>query len=312
MSVQNASRGKLIAAFAAVYIIWGSTYLAIRFAVETLPPFLMASIRFLIAGSLMYGYAWSRGMTAPTKRQWKSAVIIGGLLFLVGNGGVVFAEQRISSSMAALLITTEPLWIVLMQWGKGGSRPNMAIAIGLIIGVIGTVVLAGPSELAGTSNVDLFGVAVMTISTLGWASGSLYAATASMPRNPILATSMQMLSGGVLLLVAGTFSGEWSRLDVARISSASILSFVYLAVFGSIVAFTAYSYLLRTVSPSLVSTYAYVNPVIAVFLGWALGGESITMQTIFAAVLLISAVVIITTLGNGSDKVAEKTFTNES
>ncbi|MBC8044814.1 MAG: EamA family transporter [Rhizobacter sp.] len=294
------NRVRFIAAFAAVYLIWGSTYLGIRYAIETLPPFLMAGARFLVAGVVMFLWAKFFGgekeRASLTPVHWKNAAIVGALLLLGGNGGVVWSEQRIASSIAALLIMTEPLWIVLLEWRRSGHRPPSGVAIGLSLGLIGTFVLIRPqSFLDGSAeHLDLLGVLVMTLSTFAWATGSLFASRAELPKSPVLTTAVQMLCGGVLLMAAGTLFGEWSQLNLAAVSLRSWLAWIYLTVFGSIIAFTAYNWILRNASPSLASTYAYVNPVIAVFLGWALGGELITSQTIFAALILVGAVVLIT------------------
>jgi drug/metabolite transporter (DMT)-like permease len=282
-----------IAAFAAIYIIWGSTYLAIVFAIETLPPFLMAGLRFLLAGTLLYTLARFKGAHPPSKIHWRSTFVIGGLLLLVGNGAVVWAEQYVASGIAALLVTTEPLWIVALQWaGKNKTKPNKAVLFGMFIGIIGMVVLVNPWEAAGS--IELWPSLVIFIAAGAWALGSLYSNSAPLPSSQVLTTGMQMLCGGALLLLAGTVAGEWQTTQWAAVSRQSWLAFGYLVVFGSLIAFTAYSWLTRVAPPAQVSTYAYVNPVIAVFLGWALANEEITLQTLLATALLVTAVVIIT------------------
>jgi drug/metabolite transporter (DMT)-like permease len=288
-----AARWLLIAAFAAVYVIWGSTYLAIAFAIETLPPFLMAGIRFLLAGLLLYGWARARGATPPSRKHWRNTAVIGALLLLVGNGAVVWAEQRVASGVAALLVTTVPLWVVVLQWlGKSKKPPSRGVVLGLLLGVLGMVVLVSPWELEG--RVDLLGSAVILLGSAAWAWGSVYSAGAELPSSPVLTTGMQMLCGGFLLLGAGTISGEWQAVELTQVSLRSWLAFGYLVVFGSLVAFSAYSWLTRVAPPSQVSTYAYVNPVIAVLLGWAFAQEKITGQTLIAALLLVAAVALIT------------------
>ena len=282
-----------IAAFAAIYIIWGSTYLAIVFAIETLPPFLMAGLRFLLAGTLLYAFARLKGAPAPSKVHWRSTFIIGGLLLLIGNGAVVWAEQYVASGIAALLVTTEPLWVVALQWaGKGRNKPGKAVLLGMLIGVIGMLVLVNPWETAGS--IALWPSLIIFVAAGAWALGSLYSNTAPLPTSQVLTTGMQMLCGGALLLAAGTAAGEWQTTQWSEVSQQSWLAFGYLVVFGSLIAFTAYSWLTRVAPPAQVSTYAYVNPVIAVFLGWALAHEEITLQTLVATALLVSAVVIIT------------------
>lgn len=282
-------------AFAAVYLIWGSTYLAIRFAIETLPPFLMAGVRFIVAGGVLYIWTAARGAGVPTPREWLATGIVGALLLLGGNGGVVWAEQSVPSGLAAVLVATVPFWMVLLHWPTGGVQPTAVVLVALAVGLAGVALLVGPAELAGAGRVDLLGAVVLLLAALSWASGSLVSRHAAQPRWPLRANAMQQLSGGVLLLVAATLAGDWSRLDLAGASARSVLSLGYLVVFGSLVGFTAYIWLLRHVAPALVSTYAYVNPVVAVFLGWALAAEPITPRTLLAAAVIVGAVAVIST-----------------
>ncbi|WP_066836238.1 EamA family transporter [Rufibacter ruber] len=293
-SVSGGTTGWLkIAAFAAIYVIWGSTYLAIAFAIETLPPFLMAGARFLLAGALLFSFARRRGAPVPTALHWRNTAIIGALLLLIGNGAVVWAEQRVASGIAALLVTTEPLWVVLLQWvGKSGQRPSGGVLLGLALGIVGMLVLVSPWEITG--GVDLLGGAAIFFAAGAWAYGSLYSSKAALPANAILTTGMQMLCGGGLLLLTGFATGEWQTTHWEAVHLKSWLALGYLVVFGSLVAFTAYSWLTRVAPPAQVSTYAYVNPVIAVLLGWALANETVTGQTLVAGVLLVLAVVLIT------------------
>lgn len=298
-------RSLLIAAFAAIYIIWGSTYLAILIALETLPPFLMAGVRFLLAGALLFGWAKLKGGPQPTLRQWRNAAIIGGLLLLGGNGAVVWAEQRVPSGMAALLVTTEPLWVVLLAWQFQGKRPNRSVLVGLVLGVMGMILLVGPGQLSGVGKVDLLGALVIVGGAVAWAAGSLYASKADLPRSAVLTTGMQMLCGGAMQLTVGSLRGEWQHFDPAGVSLRSLGAFAYLLVFGSLVAFTAYSWLTRVAPPSQVSTYAYVNPVVAVLLGWALANEQFTWLTVVAAAVLVAAVALITRAGHQAPANAE-------
>jgi drug/metabolite transporter (DMT)-like permease len=285
---------RLVAAFAAVYLIWGSTYLAIRWAIETLPTFLMAGVRFVVAGSILYLWGRARGAPAPTRAAWRDAVVVGGLLLLGGNGGVVWAEQYVPSGFAALVVATEPLWIVLLDWIRpGGNRPTAGEALGLLLGFGGVVLLIGPGQSAG-GGVHPAGALVLIGATVAWASGSLYSRSARSATDPLLSTGTHMLAGGTLLLIAAAAAGQWKAVSPASVSVRSWLALLYLIVFGAIVGFTAYLWILRESTVALVSTYAYVNPVVAVFLGWALAGEAITARMIGAAAVIVTSVVLIT------------------
>ncbi|HXG68375.1 MAG TPA: drug/metabolite exporter YedA [Blastocatellia bacterium] len=293
---ERPSRVKLILAFAAVYIIWGSTYLAIRYAIETLPPLLMAGGRFLTAGTVLYLWARAQGASRPALREWRPATIIGGLLLLGGNGMVVLAERDVPSGLAALLIATEPMMVVLLDWLRpGGDRPAGKTVLGLTLGFVGMLLLIGPSGLAGESGVAPLGATLLIAATVSWAAGSLYAAKRKLVDSPVMAAAMQMLAGGTLLLLAGLITGEAAGFAVAEVSLRSLAAFFYLIVFGSLIAFTSYSWILRVTPPSIASTYAYVNPVVAVLLGWALAGEPLTVRTLLAAAVIIAAVALITT-----------------
>ena len=287
---KSAPAWKIALALGTVYVIWGSTYLAILFAIETLPPFWMAGIRFLISGALLYGWARWRGAPRPARIHWRSAALIGGLLLVGGNGGVVWSEQRLDSGVAALLVSTVPLWMVLFEWlRKDGTRPTPGVVAGLVLGFVGLVMLVRP----GGGSLDAVGVAVLLLSCVSWAWGSLRSRHVPLPESPLLATGMEMLSGGALLMVLGLLTGEAGRLDLAGASLKSGLALAYLVVFGAL-GFTAYVWLLRVTSPALVSTYAYVNPVVAVFLGWALAGEPLTGKMLGAAAVILTGVALIT------------------
>jgi len=287
---------RVATAFAAVYLLWGSTYLAIRFAIESLPPFWMAATRFLVAGAILYAWARWRGEPAPLRLHWRSALIVGGLLLLGGNGGVVWAEQRVPSGLAALLVGTVPLWMVMLDGaGRGWKRPPVQVLAGVAIGLLGVALLVGPGRFAGGHRVDPVGAAVLIVASLSWTAGSLYSRRAPLPSSPLLGTAMEMLGGGACLAIAGLVAGEWQRLDLAAASPRSLLAVGYLVVFGSLVGFTAYVWLLKVSTPPLVATYAYVNPVVAVFLGWAFAGEPVTGRTLVAAAVIVGAVMLITT-----------------
>lgn len=283
-------------AFAAIYLIWGSTYLAIRVAIETLPPFIMGSTRFITAGAILYAIARRGSPESPTRSHWRSAAIIGGLLLLGGTGGVIWAEQLVPSGLAALMVSTVPLWMVLLDWLRGGSvRPASGVLLGLLLGLAGIGLLVEPGKLAGGSQMNAVGAVVLVFAALSWAIGSLYSRRARLPASPLLATAMEMLAGGVLLLMAGVVTGEVGHIRLAQISPQSLLALGYLILFGSLVGFTSYIWLLGVSTPARVSTYAFVNPVVAVFLGWALAGEPLTLQTLLAATIIVTAVVLITT-----------------
>jgi drug/metabolite transporter (DMT)-like permease len=303
---EKPSTMKLVLAFAAVYLIWGSTYLGIRYAIETIPLFLFAGTRFLIAGAVLYIWARARGAARPSRINWRSALIIGGLLLLGGNGLVVMAEQSVPSGLTALLVATEPLMIVLLNWAwPGGSRPSARVSLGLALGLVGMFLLVGPANLAGQGEVNLFGAGLLMLATISWAAGSLYAIKAKIAPSPLLAAGMQMLAGGALLLTVGVVRGETIGFRISDVSLRSAVAYFHLITFGAIVAFTCYSWLLRVTPPSLASTYAYVNPVVAVILGWALAGETITLRTMMATAVIVAAVVIITSYKQPDEAPAE-------
>ena len=290
------ARSMVLAAYAAIYVVWGSTYLAIRFAIETLPPFLMAGTRFLIAGALLYLWARLRGASRPTAANWKGGAIVGAFLLLGGNGGVVWAEQRVPSSIAALLVAILPLWMVVLERiGPERKRPTARTVVGVMLGFLGVAVLVGPGALQGDGNVDLVGSIVLVLASLSWAIGSLYSRRAQLPAAPTLGSGIQMLSGGALLAVAGLLTGEVAEVAVSQVSATSLAAVAYLIVFGSIVGFSAFVWLLRVEPPSRVATYAYVNPVVAVALGWLFAGERMTVPTMFAAAIIVAAVALIVT-----------------
>jgi drug/metabolite transporter (DMT)-like permease len=286
-------KGRIIAAFLAIYLIWGSTFLAVAFAIETLPPLMMAGVRFLIAGGLLYAWARHKGAARPQPVNWSAAMLVGGALILVGTGGTVWAQQRVPSGITAMLITTVPLWIVLLDWLRpSGNRPDVRVIIGLLTGFAGIALLTGPAAMPGGMNIDRVGAAVLMIASFSWAAGSLFARRARMSRCPILSTAMQLLVGGALLTIAGAAMGEWTRFDVAAVSTLSLLAFVFLTV-GTIIAYTAYNWLLQVESPAKISTYAYVNPVVAVLLGWSIASEVLDLRTLLALGVILGAVVAI-------------------
>ena len=280
---------RILLSFAAIYVIWGSTYLAIRIGVETLPPFLLAGARFCVAGGLLYGAMRLSGAPRPSWTMWKSAALIGTLMMFGGNGLVTWAQQQVPSGLAALLVATVPIFMVMLDVGAfGGPRPGRLVVLGLVTGSAGLIFLIGPSEGA----IAPLGAVVLLIAALSWALGSLLNRSATLPESPWMAAAMEMIAGGLLMVIIASVTGEWSKLDPATVSTRSILAFLYLTVFGSIVALSAYVYLLRETSAAAVSTYAFVNPVIALALGWWTG-EVVSTGTLAGAAMIIGSVMLI-------------------
>lgn len=284
----------LVGALLIVYLFWGATYLGIRYAVQTIPPFFMAGTRFLLAGGLVYLYARLRGAARPRGRHWLTTGAVGALLLVGGNGLVSWAEQRVSSGIAALLIATVPLWMILIGLlGKEVKRPSAVVLAGLTLGFAGIGVLVLPAH-GGTERLSLLGTSALLIASLSWALGSLHSRKADLPASPLLSNGMQMMTGGLLLMAVSGLLGEWSELDVLGVSRVSLLGLGYLVLFGSIVAYNAYLWLLKNADPILVSTYAFVNPLVAVLIGWLVAGERLQANAILAAILIIGAVMLIT------------------
>ncbi|GAA1822538.1 EamA family transporter [Agromyces salentinus] len=290
-------RVRLVAALAVVYLVWGSTYVAIKVAIAAIPPLLMSGVRFLIAGALLY--AWcalqrrrhpQRGWTPPTPRQWRSGIIIGLLLPAAGTGVVSWAEQYISSGLAALLLATIPIWIVVGAAVFDRERITTPVVIGLATGVAGVVVLVDPFDGAVPALIPMLATLA---GALSWGLGSIYSRHATQPAQPLLGSAIQMIAAGLVLVLIGSVSGELSRVDLAEITASSWIAVAYLIVFGSLLAYSAYTWLLAHASSRLVGTYAFVNPLVAVALGWAILGETLTAQTVVAAALVITAVAIL-------------------
>jgi len=284
-------RWKIATAFFAVYGFWGMTYLAMRVAVVEIPPYLMAGGRFVLAGAILFAWARRRGDPAPTLQQWKVAAVVGGFLLLGGNASVAWAEQRVPSGLAALLIGVMPIWMVGLEWLRRGSRPSKQVVIGLLLGALGVGLLVLPQ--GGGNGMDLLGAAVLIMAAASWAWGSVISKSAPLPKSPFLATSMEMLAGGLLCLLVGALSGELREFSPAAVSARAALAWLYLVVFGSLVAFTAYIWLLGVTSIAKVGTYAYVNPIVAVLLGWAVLGEPVTVRTLVAAAIILLGVALI-------------------
>ncbi|MEM8557453.1 MAG: EamA family transporter [Bacteroidota bacterium] len=288
---------RTVAAFAAVYLIWGSTYMAIRVAIDTIPPLLMIGSRFAVAGLVLLAWLRLSGEALPSMRQWWVAAGIGCLLLGVGTGSVAWAEQYVTSGMAALLVTTVPLFMVALDWlWKRSVRPTWRTVLGLVLGGVGIVLLVDPSTLADADH-PLVPMLVILMGAFSWSVGSIHARTADLPRNVFMSTALQMTGGGLGLVLVGLLLGEGRALDLAAVTQASFLGWAYLVVFGSFIGFGAYVWLLQNVAPAKVATYAYVNPVVAVVLGWALLGEAVSGLMLVAIVVLVLAVVLITLPG---------------
>jgi drug/metabolite transporter (DMT)-like permease len=279
-------------------LIWGSTYLGIRFAIETIPPFLMAGARFLIAGLIMYAIAWSQGIGQSTWQNWRTSLIIGACLLLGGNGGVTISEKYIDSGLAALIVATVPIYIVVLGWASGmAPRPTPIVWLGLAGGFLGVGILLSPA-LRLSSNGGrhpAIGMSILLVSSFIWSAGSLYSRTAKHAASPFLTAAQQMLCGGLLLLLAGIVTGEMRRFHPGSMSILSVASFAYLVIIGAVVGYTAYIWLLRHCDPAKVATYAYVNPIVAVLLGAAFAGETLTMRTLIAAAVIIGSVALVIT-----------------
>ncbi|HTY37762.1 MAG TPA: EamA family transporter [Bacteroidota bacterium] len=304
----SSQKFKLLAAFGSVYLVWGSTYLAIRIAIETIPPLLMAGVRFIIAGTIMFLWGRLRSGERPTRTHWKSTAIVGLMLLLVGNGGLSWSEKLIPSGIAALLVAVSPLWFILVDWMQGGVRPTAGVFIGLALGTIGIAILIDPADLVGGGEVSLVGASVLLLSSVCWAYGSFYSRRATLPSSPALANGMEMFIGGVGLILVGLVTGELSDLQLAAVTVKSLLAVAYLVVFGSIIGFSSYIYLFHHTTPTRASTYAYVNPIVAVIIGWSVGGEELPARVFLAAALIIAAVAAITVFGTRKSSKALETL----
>jgi drug/metabolite transporter (DMT)-like permease len=280
-----------------IYLIWGSTYLAIRFAVETIPPLLMAATRFLVPGIFLFFWRRAAKDPTPTRKEWKSTIIIGLLLLVGGNGGVTWAEQYLPSGIAALIIGSVPIWIILLNlFHPEGRQINKRVVLGAIIGFIGIALLIGPTQFTGNpENIHPLGIITILLAAIFWSAGSLYSHHAPMPESPLLSTGMEFLAGGIGLLILGALTGEIGQVNLSTITTRSLLSLGYLIIFGSLIGFVAYTWLLRNAPISIVSTYAYVNPLIAILLGTLLANEPLNLRIMTSALIIIGSVFLINT-----------------
>jgi drug/metabolite transporter (DMT)-like permease len=297
-----APRSQLIGAFAAIYLVWGSTYLAIAIAVETLPPFFMAATRFAVSGVILYAFLWSTKRIAPTAKQWRDNAIVGGFLMLGGNGLVSWAQQYVPSGIATLIISSGPIVVVLLDWavhaadptGRRGGRPNLPTWIGLALGFAGLVMLIGPDVANGTGGLTALTVAALVGACVFWSTGSLYGRYASQPAEPFTAAAIQMLTGSLWLFGASLLAGEPATLTAAAFTARSVGAWLYLTLVGSLVGFTAFVWLMKHSTPARVYTYTYVNPIVAVFLGWLILDETVSPRIFTAAAVIIAGVALIT------------------
>jgi len=295
----EARKIKILIAFAAVYIIWGSTYLAILFAIRSIPPFLMAGARFFLAGLIMFAIARTQGPLRSTWSEWRTSVIVGACLLLGGNGGVTISEKFIESGLASLIVATVPIYITLLGWLVGMTpRPKPIVWLGLAGGFLGVVMLLGPAlRFSGGGNShSAIGMSILLVGSFLWSAGSLYSRTAKHTASPFFAATQQMFCGGILLMLVGFFVGEAKRFRFENITLLSSSAFVYLVLIGAIVGYTAYFWLLRHCDPAKVATYAYVNPIVAVLLGAVFAHEPVTLRMLLAAILIIGSVALIITV----------------
>jgi drug/metabolite transporter (DMT)-like permease len=293
----------IIAAFAALYLIWGSTYLGIRFAIESIPPLLMAGTRFFLAGAIMYTIARWQGAPKSTFTEWRTAFVVGTCLLLFGNGGVTVAEQWVASGLASLLVATVPIYIALLAWISGSApRPRPLVLFGLAGGFVGVGILVGPTLSRHSTPHAGVGMLVLLFGSLVWSIGSLYSRRAHNAPSPFLAAGQQMLCGGSLQMIAGFATGEARDLEFRHLTALSLGAFVYLVVIGAVVGFTAYIWLLRVCDPAKVATYAYVNPIVAVLLGAFFNGETLTARTALAATIILGSVAVVITAQQAGEK----------
>jgi drug/metabolite transporter (DMT)-like permease len=281
-------------AFGTVYLIWGSTYLGIRVAVRTMPPFLMSGGRYLLAGGILYVALRALGVAAPTVGQWLRSGVAGVVMLAAGNGLVTWAEQRVPSNFAALLIAAVPLYVALLEWARPrGVKPAAHQLAGIAVGAAGLALLVWP-DAGALSTPSGIGIVAVLVSGFAWAAGTLYARYSPHHPNAVMAAAQQMIAGAGALLVIGLLRGEAGRGALAAISLPSFLAFLYLAIFGSLVAFSAFGWLVTVSTPARLSTTAFVNPVVAVILGWALLGETLASRALAGATLIVCAVVVMT------------------
>jgi len=293
--ISNRNRTRVIIAFAAVYLLWGSTYLFIKYAIATIPPFLLGASRFFVAGALLYAAARWRGAPKPTRGELRAAAITGVLMLAFGNGAVMWAEQSVPSGIVALIVSSVPIWIVVLDWLRpNGRRPRGPVLLGLAMGFAGIVILVGPRAIVGRGHIDEVAAGILLVGSVSWAVGTLITRVGKRPGSAIVFAALQMLAASVAMLIVAFIAREPASLSLGNVSMGSLISWVYLVIAGSIIGYTAYVYLLGMVSATKAATYAYVNPIIAVVLGWAFANEPLGLRTLVAATVILASVAIIT------------------
>ena len=294
---------KVALAFVAIYVVWGATYLAIRYAVETIPPLVTAGIRHTFAGGILLAWACARGYR-PKREHWTAGIVLGALFFLIGHGSLHWAEQHVASGLAALLIATEPMFILVLAWMSGQQRISRLSAMGLAVGVVGVAILTG-AELS-SKDTSLIGMLAVLLGSLSWAAGVVISPKLKLPTDALARTAVPLVCGAAMLLAAAGLTGEFHSLHWSAISLKSILGLAFLIFFGSVVAFTAYTWLLQRCPPTLVATHTYANPVVAVLLGWLLASEPLTGRVLLASVAILGAIVLIRRGERETGRVARK------
>jgi drug/metabolite transporter (DMT)-like permease len=292
----SSTTGLLVLSFLTVYLLWGGTFFAMRVGVQSFPPLLLAGMRHLSVGLFLYPILRRQTGIRPTPEQWRTAAITGVLLLCIGNGGVCWAEQTVPSGIAALLVATVTLWMVIVDWLRlGGHKPSGRILFGIVMGFVGMAILVGPTHIGKSGRVNPVGAGVLVVASLAWACGSLYSKHGSLPSSPMLGVAMQGLCGGAALWVAGLFGGELASFHPTAAPLRAWFAVGYLFAFGSCIGFTAYLYMLKKSTAARVGTYAFVNPIVALIVGWLLGGEALSQRTLLAAAVILTAVVLVIT-----------------
>jgi drug/metabolite transporter (DMT)-like permease len=301
-------RGRLLFAFATLYLVWGSSYLFIKFAVTTMPPLGMAGARFIIAGLVLFAAMRALGTPTPGRAEWRAGTVVG-VALMCSNAAVAWSERRIDSGVASLIVSMTPCWMVLIDARRRRVRPHRGVLFGLALGFAGIAALVGPAELVGHGHVDSVGAAVVLAGTVSWAMGSLYAQRAQRPQSAFMTSGIQMLTGGAVLFAVAVLAGEWRGFELAQVSTRSWMAFAYLIALPSLAGFTSYLYILAHASPARASTYAYMNPLVAVTLGALFGGETLAPRVLIATAIIVAAVALIVSFGSAGRPAARATVT---